>query len=128
MNGMWTAVEGGGDGGGATGATGGGEGGGNGGGGGGAAVTVTAQGIAFDTDTIELPADAESTITFDNQDAGVPHNIAIYTDESASENLFPGAIITGADTIDYPIPPLEAGEYYFQCDVHPQMNGTVLVA
>jgi len=131
MNGTWTAVEGGADGGGATGATGGGGGGGgggNGGGGGGAAVTVTAQGIAFDTDTIELPADAESTITFDNQDAGVPHNIAIYTDDSLSENLFPGEIITGTDTIDYPIPPLEAGEYYFQCDVHPQMNGTVVVA
>ena len=133
MNGTWTAGEGGGGGGGGTGPTGatgstGGGGGGNGGGGGGAAVAVTAQGIAFDTDTIELPADSESTITFDNQDAGVPHNIAIYTDESAAENLFPGEVITGADTIDYTIPPLEAGEYYFQCDVHPQMNGTVLVA
>ena len=135
MNGTWTAGEGGGGGGatratGATGATGstGGGGGGNGGGGGGEAVTVTAQNVAFDTDTIELPADTESTITFDNQDSGVPHNIAIFTDDTLSEDLFRGETITGPDTIDYPIPPLEAGEYCFHCDVHPDMNGTVIVA
>jgi hypothetical protein len=28
----------------------------------------------------------------------------------------------------YEIPPLPAGEDYFQCDVHPNMNGTVIVA
>ncbi len=124
MNGTWNAVAGGGGGGatGATGSTGGG------GGGGGAAVTVTAQNIAFDRDTIELPADTETTITFDNPDAGVPHNIAIFTDDTLSENLFRGEVITGPDTIDYPIPPLEAGEYYFHCDVHLDMNGTVVVA
>jgi plastocyanin len=100
-------------------------GGGQGEGGGGTALTVTAQNIAFDTDTIELPADTESTITFVNEDT-VEHNIAIYTDDTLSENLFRGDLIA-AETIDYPIPPLDAGEYYFQCDVHPQMNGTVVV-
>ena len=54
-----------------------------GGGGGGEGITVVAADIAFDTDTIELPADAPTKITLDNQDAGTPHNIAIYTDESA---------------------------------------------
>ncbi len=132
MNGTWNAVQG--RAGGATGATGatgstGGDGDdGDGGGGGGSAVTVTAQSIAFDTDTIELSADTENTITFDNQDAGVQHNIAIFTDDSLSESLFRGEIITGPDTIDYPIPPLEAGEYYFHCDIHPDMNGIVVVA
>jgi plastocyanin len=127
MNGTWNAVAGGGGGGGggatgATGSTGGG------GGGVGAAVTVTAQKIALDTDTIELPADTASTITFDNQDAGVQHNIAIYSDDTLSETLFQGDVITGPDTIDYAIDPLEAGEYYVHCDVHPDMNGTVVVA
>jgi plastocyanin len=111
------------------GSSGGGGGGGNGGGngGGGGALTVTAQNVAFDTSTIELPADTESTITFDNQDT-VQHNIAIYTDDTLAENLFRGDLITGPETIDYPIPPLEAGEYYFQCDAHPTMSGTVVVA
>ncbi|HEU4865609.1 MAG TPA: cupredoxin domain-containing protein, partial [Actinomycetota bacterium] len=119
MNGTVVADEGGGDGGGGGGGTGGG------GGGQGAAVTVTAQNIAFDTDTIELPADTESTITLDNEDT-VPHNIAIYTDDTVAENLFRGETVTG-DTIDYTVPPLDAGEYYFQCDVHPTMNGSAVV-
>jgi plastocyanin len=89
-------------------------------------ATVVAQGIAFDTDTISLPADQPSTLTFDNRDT-VPHNIAIYTDDSLSEALFQGEIVTGPTTAQYEIPPEPAGEYYFQCDVHPTMNGTVTV-
>jgi plastocyanin len=89
-------------------------------------ATVVAQGIAFDTDTISLPADQPSTLTFDNRDT-VPHNIAIYTDDSLSEALFQGEIVTGPATAQYEIPPEPAGEYYFHCDVHPTMNGTVTV-
>jgi plastocyanin len=124
MNGTVVAIEEGG-GGGAGGDGGGDVGGEDGGGGQGAAVTVTAQNIAFDTDTIELPADTESTITLVNEDTE-PHNIAIYTDDTVAENLFRGDTVTG-DRIDYTVPPLDAGEYYFQCDVHPTMNGSVVV-
>jgi plastocyanin len=101
--------------------------GGGGGGGGGGGLTVVAQNIAFDTDTIELPADTPTTITFDNRDAGVQHNIAIYSDADLSETLFPGELITGPATIEYQVPALPAGGDYFQCDVHPNMNGTVVV-
>jgi plastocyanin len=89
--------------------------------------TVVAQGIAFDTATISLPAGQPATLTFENRDPD-PHNIAIYTDDSVSESLFQGEIVAGPTTVDYPIPPLDAGEYYFQCDVHPNMNGSVTVA
>jgi plastocyanin len=92
---------------------------------------VTASGLAFDTDTISLTAGQETTITFDNQDAGVQHNIAIYTanpaEDPSAEVLFQGDLITGPDTIDYVVPPLDAGEYYFFCIVHPDMNGSVVV-
>ncbi len=99
------------------------------GGGGGQALTTTvvAQNIAFDTQTIVLPANTEHAITFDNRDAGVQHNIAIYTDSSLAEQLFSGELITGPATTTYTIPPLPPGEYYFLCIVHPMMNGTVLV-
>ena len=100
----------------------------DGGGGGGEGVTVVAAGIAFDTDTIELPPDTPTTITMDNQDAGTPHNIAIYTDESLDESLFVGELVTGPASVVYDIPPLPEGEYYFHCDVHPNMSGTVVVA
>jgi plastocyanin len=89
--------------------------------------TVVAQDLSFDTDTIELPADTASTITFDNQETAVPHNIAIYTDDSASEALFQGNTFPGVATEIYDVPALAAGEYYFRCDVHPVMNGTVVV-
>ena len=109
---------------------GGGTGGGGGGGGGAVAVTteVTAQGIAFDTGTITLNAGQESTIAFTNDDA-VQHNIAMFPSESDLGNpLFRGDLITGPDTIDYTIPALDPGEFYFHCDIHPtQMTGTVVI-
>ncbi|HEX9124272.1 MAG TPA: cupredoxin domain-containing protein [Actinomycetota bacterium] len=123
MNGTLTVVSG----------TGGGSGGGSQGGGGGGGATeytsmVTAQGIAFDSSTITLPANKASTLTFDNKDAGVQHNIAIFPSESDLTNpLFRGDLITGPDSIDYNIPALKPGTYYFHCDVHPTMNGQVVV-
>jgi hypothetical protein len=43
---------------------------------------------------------------------------------SADAALFQGELITGPDTIEYEVPALDPGEFYFQCDVHPTMNGT----
>jgi plastocyanin len=92
-------------------------------------VTVVAAGLAFDTSTIELPAETPSSIAFDNQDAGVQHNISIYQDDTSSEILFGGEVITGPASIEYAIDPLSAGEYFFRCDVHPTtMTGSVVVA
>jgi plastocyanin len=96
-------------------------------GGGGTRITVAAQGLQFDTDRIELPAGAPSTIHFENNDPGIQHNIAIFTDSSLGTNLFRGEIVTGPAAVDYRIPPLEPGSYYFHCDVHPTMSGTVVV-
>ena len=94
-------------------------------GGPGGGVTVTAASLAFDTSEIVLPADKPSTITFRNQDAGVQHNISIYSDPNLGQQLFQGELVTGPGQADYPIPPIPTGTYYFQCDVHPTMNGTV---
>ncbi len=107
----------------------GGGGGGQGGGGGGTTVTVTASGIAFDTSTIDLPANQASTIHFVNEDNATQHNIAIYPSADDLANpLFRGDLLTGPGETDYAIDPLDAGSYYFQCDVHTTMNGTVNVS
>lgn len=95
---------------------------------GGGGLTVSARNLAFDTEVIELPADTPATLTFDNADPGQQHNISIYPGPDLGEPLFEGELIAAPDTIEYPIPPQPAGEYYFRCDIHPDMNGTVRVA
>jgi plastocyanin len=108
-------------------AAGGNDGGGNGGGGGGGGLTVTAAGMAFDTDVITMPADAEGTIHFVNADTQ-PHNIGVYESQQdglAFENaIFEGEVIDGDQEADYTFTAPPVGDYYFQCDVHPNMNGT----
>ena len=89
--------------------------------------TLVAQGISFDTDKLAFPADTETTLTFDNKDANTPHNFAIYEDDTATTPLFQGDLVTGVATAEYKIPAIAAGTYYFQCDVHPNMNGTLKV-
>lgn len=88
-------------------------------------LVVTAQDMEFDTSTITLAAGEETTIFFRNLD-GQPHNVAIYIDGSASEPLWVGETVTD-DAVNETIPPLEAGEYFFRCDLHPDMAGTVVV-
>jgi plastocyanin len=89
-------------------------------------VTVTARSLAFDTACIALPAGEQVTIRLVNDDT-VPHNLAIYTDDSRGTPLFEGEIIQGGETIDYEIEPLEAATNYFVCTVHPEMDGSVRV-
>jgi plastocyanin len=90
-------------------------------------VSVVAQDIEFDISTIELPPDVPTRIAFDNRDAGTQHNIAIFTDPELSQELFNGELITGPEAIEYEVPPLPPGDYYFVCIVHPNMNGSVVV-
>jgi plastocyanin len=132
MVGKVEVTEGGGGGGGGGqggGGQGGGQGGGGQGGGGSPTATVTASGISFDTSTIDLPANQPSTIHFVNEDNGTQHNIAIYPSADDLANpLFRGDLLTGPGETDYAVDPLKAGTYYFQCDVHTTMNGTVSVS
>lgn len=94
----------------------------HGGEGGGGGLTISAANVQFDTDQLTIPADGGS-LTFVNEDS-VEHNVAIYEDDSADKDIYIGDIIPGGQEITYEIPAHEPGEYHFQCDVHPAMNGT----
>lgn len=88
-------------------------------------LTIGAENIMFDLNRIVAATGVEVTITQDNQDAGVPHNVAFYTDRSASTSIFVSELITGpaTDTFTFPAPSTP-GDYFFRCDVHPdQMTG-----
>jgi plastocyanin/uncharacterized membrane protein len=94
-----------------------------------AAVTVCAfDDQRFVPDALAGPAGEPFGISFQNEDDGVPHNVAVYRDDSAEESLFVGDLVDGTATVTYDVPALEAGVYYFRCDVHPQMDGTLEVA
>jgi plastocyanin len=92
-------------------------------------LSISAQNLAFDTDCLAAPAGEPFTIEFNNQDT-VPHNVAIYTDESATEVLFQEPPFPGPETVTYePDPIEEEGNFFFRCDVHPTtMTGTFVVA
>ena len=90
-------------------------------------LTVTAEGLAFDTDCLALPSGEAVTIRLVNAEDAEPHNLAIYADSSRSTQVFSGDIVDGGESIDYQIEALEAGTYYFDCTIHPAMNGSVVV-
>lgn len=83
---------------------------------------------AFDTASLTAPAGERIDLVFENEDDGVPHNVAIYTDESATESVFVGEQVVGPVTVAYEVPALDPDSYYFRCDVHPIMDGTLEVA
>lgn len=94
------------------------------------ALAIVAEGLEFDVDCLASEAGQPFTIEFDNSDAGIPHNVAIYTAEPPDgEDLFIGETFPGPETRTYDVEPIEeSGDFYFQCDVHPTMNGTFVVA
>ena len=98
-------------------------------GGGGAAVVlkISAQGIAYDTASLEAPANTPFQIVFTNNDAGIPHNVSIHRDSPTGAEVWQGEIFSGVDTRTYDVPALPAGTYGFVCTVHPNMTGTLTV-
>ncbi len=88
-------------------------------------LTLTAQGIAFDTDTLAVPANTPFAIVFTNNDAGIPHNVAIHEGSPTGTLVWAGDIFSGVETRTYQVPALAAGTYGFVCSVHPNMTGTL---
>jgi plastocyanin len=89
-------------------------------------IDVTAKDLAFNTKTLEL-SPAGAVINFTNADTQ-PHNMAIYPGkDKLTEALFKGEITSGGQKATYKVGRIAPGEYYFQCDVHPTMNGKAIV-
>ncbi|MGH2358829.1 MAG: cupredoxin domain-containing protein [Candidatus Limnocylindria bacterium] len=91
-------------------------------------VEITADELAFDVGTINAPA-GEFIVHLVNVESQ-PHNFSVYTEEGG-EPIVEGEIITGPDaTVDIQVPALDAGTYFFVCDVHSSveaMTGTLVV-
>ena len=87
------------------------------------ALMISAKDLKFSTSTLAAPANTPFQIAFDNQESA-PHNVSIYTDASAATNLYNGEIFSSGTKV-YDVPALPAGSYFFRCDVHPDMQGTI---
>ncbi|MEA2459937.1 MAG: hypothetical protein QOH90_114 [Actinomycetota bacterium] len=93
-------------------------------------ATITVASFTFDTDTLTLPAGKAATIDYVNNDA-VAHNLAFYADAAdgptKTNPLWTGDEVAAGSSKSYETTALDKGEYYFQCDIHPNMNGTLKV-
>ncbi|MBW3619233.1 MAG: cupredoxin domain-containing protein [Actinobacteria bacterium] len=90
-------------------------------------VTIAAENSnQFTANEMVLPANEEVGVVFENNEAGTPHNWSLYVSDAAVESIVVGEVVTGpaVDEIIFTSP--EPGEYYFQCDVHPNMNGQLV--
>ena len=90
------------------------------------AIQISANNLQFSTDTLTAPAGEAFQIAFDNQESA-PHNVAIYRDAGAAEDIFVPEPFSGPAAVTYDVPALAAGTYFFRCDVHPDMAGELSV-
>ena len=91
------------------------------------AIVISASGIKFEQTTVSAPAGKPFQISFENKDAGTPHNVVIHQGDASGAVLFSGVVFNGVETRTYDVPALAAGTYAFVCIVHPTMVGTLNV-
>src|SRR5689334_23216419 len=85
---------------------------------------LVAADIAYDQQTLTVPAGRPFVLVFENRDS-VQHNVSIYTNAALEGRQFEGVLFTGPATRWYPVPALPAGTYIFACELHPNMRGTL---
>lgn len=74
------------------------------------------QGGVYSPSSITVPAGAEVTIVFENQDEDVPHNVVVYAENAAP--VFVGTVITGPGrTTDTFTAPSTPGRYALGCSI-----------
>ena len=83
--------------------------------------------IGFEQSSFTTAAGVPFTIVFSNNNAGVPHNVAIHVGTATGAEVFKGEIFAGIGTRTYNVPALTAGTYAYICTVHPNMVGDVVV-
>jgi len=89
------------------------------------AIVVTADARHFDTSQLLVPADAKFTLVFVNKEADM-HNLAIRTKAGFEGDLVFRFDPISVSTVVLEAGPIAAGTYFFLCEVHPTMTGTLI--
>jgi plastocyanin len=89
-------------------------------------TSLTASGLKWSSDTLTVTAGKEATIHVENKDTAA-HNFSVYEDSSATKDIFKGPQVAPGASQDYSFTAPAKGDYYFQCDIHPSMHGTLTV-
>ncbi len=90
----------------------------------GAQVTVAAINITYEPVEVTLPSGRPLRIILDNQDAGVPHDIRVF---QGDHELARSPTVTGPGQAEVRFGPLAPARYQFQCTIHPNMLGTLII-
>ncbi|TAK60307.1 MAG: hypothetical protein EPO22_09425 [Dehalococcoidia bacterium] len=98
--------------------------------GGAMATQLTVTGKDLKDHPTALQANAGNvSITFDNEDAGIPHNFHLFRGKDASGASVGMTTISPGPNKQTLAENLAPGMYYYQCDVHPTtMHGTLIVS
>src|SRR5437867_3893083 len=90
-------------------------------------LVLTAKGLRFQERGLVVPAGVSVNVRLDNEDKGINHNFALYTDKSAKTKIYGGELYSGPDIRDNTFTAPAAGTYFFRCDAHPDtMTGTLV--
>ena len=94
-----------------------------------AVMNIVAAAITWNTPFLTGLAGQELTVNVDNQDDAVLHNFAVYDGpDSEAELIAATELENGPVEQTLTFGPLEPGEYYYNCEVHPaQMEGILTV-
>lgn len=95
-------------------------------------LELRAEGQSFGTACLAVPAERQVRATLESLDIE-PHNFALYQEAPGSnqQDLSPPNLLVRSDTTfageptDFRIPRLAEARYFFRCDFHPDMHGSL---
>lgn len=80
--------------------------------------------LKFDQTSLSIPANQEVVIQAENKDGSLPHNFAVYASSAAAQPGL-GKTEVCANCTEQVTLNLAAASYFFKCDIHPNMTGTL---
>lgn len=84
--------------------------------------TLTAKDIEFQPTELDVPVGEPVTLTLENRDEDIRHNIHLKLADSEPKTEIEAGVVT--QTLEFTVE--EPGSYEYVCDVHPNMVGTLV--